>query len=71
MVFVFDSNTRRDEAAGNPPKPFRFIKVLGAQLQKADWSFSGRSATSRRTITASITESGFRKMKANWIYYDR
>jgi hypothetical protein len=37
-------------------------------LKKEDWKFSGRSATSRRTITASVTPSGFAKMEANWIY---
>jgi hypothetical protein len=68
MVFVFDSNTARDAGLGIEPRPFRFVKVLGALLTKADWKFSGRSATSRRTITASVTPSGFDKMEANWIY---
>jgi hypothetical protein len=64
MVFVFDSNRPQDTDL----KPFKFIKVVGAQLTKDDWLFSGRSATSRRTITASVTESGYQKMMANWIY---
>lgn len=64
MVFVFDANS----AQGIDPKPFRFVKVVGAQLDKEDWAFSGRSATSRRTITASVTRTGFEKMEANWIY---
>jgi hypothetical protein len=64
MVFVFDSNRPKDVA----PRPFRFVKVVGAQLTKDDWLFSGRSETSRRTITASVTESGNQKMMANWIY---
>lgn len=68
MVFVFDANSSRDEAQGVYPKPFRFLKVLGAKLQKSDWQFSGRSSTSRRTITASVKRSGFEKMEANWIY---
>jgi hypothetical protein len=67
-VFVFDSNTARDAGRGTGAKPFRFVKVVGAQLQKSDWAFSGRSATSRRTITASVTRSGYEKMEANWIY---
>jgi hypothetical protein len=46
----------------------RFVKVVGAALTKADWSFSGRSENSRRTITASVTNSGYQKMMANWIY---
>ena len=68
MVFVFDANTARDAARGIAPKPFRFVEVVGAQLEKSDWAFSGRSATSRRTITASVTRTGFEKMEANWIY---
>jgi len=70
MVFVFDSNNVRDEKLENPPRPFRFRKVVGACLSKKDWSFSGRSATSRRTITASVTRSGYEKMEKNWIYRD-
>ena len=68
MVFVFDSNTSRDEGLGIDPKPFRFIKAVGARITKKDWNFSGRSKTSRRTITASVTRTGFDKMEANWIY---
>lgn len=64
MVFVFDGNRPQDIT----PKPFRFVTVLGAQLSQNDWSFSGRSETSRRTITASVTESGYNKMISNWIY---
>ncbi|MEB3177985.1 MAG: hypothetical protein VKL59_02925 [Nostocaceae cyanobacterium] len=68
MVFVFDSNRPTDVAQGIQPKPFRFIKVVGASLTKNDWSFSGRSQTSRRTITASVTRSGYENMQSNWIY---
>lgn len=68
MVFCFDSNTSRDAGMGIPAKPFRFTKVVGAKLEKSDWQFSGRSATSRRTITAGVKRSGFEKMEANWIY---
>jgi hypothetical protein len=70
MVFVFESNSSRDGLTGIAPKQFRFVKVVGARLEKSDWQFSGRSATSRRTITASVTRSGFEKMEANWIYRD-
>ena len=66
MVFVFDSNRPTDYLTS--PKPFRFVMVVGAQLIKEDWLFSGRSATSRRTITASVTRTGYDKMMANWIY---
>ncbi|MEW5716999.1 MAG: hypothetical protein AB1817_00070 [Chloroflexota bacterium] len=70
MVFVFDSNRPVDPAKKIALKPFQFVQVVGAQLTKRDWIFSGRSGTSRRTITASVTESGYRKMMRNWIYKD-
>jgi len=44
--------------------------VYAAKLELEDWSFSGRSATSRRTITASVNETGVARMKANWVYRD-
>lgn len=68
MVFVFDANSSRDDAQGIEPRPFRFVKVIGARLSKSDWQFSGRSDTSRRTITASVKRTGFEKMEANLIY---
>lgn len=70
MVFCFASDRPVDLAEGAPPKPFRFVLVCGAQLRRSDWKFSGRSETSRRTITASVTRSGYDKMMANWIYKD-
>lgn len=70
MVFHFDSNTSSDINKGIQPKPFRFKGVFAAKLNIEDWSFSGRSATSRRTITSSVKRSGVLKMKANWIYQD-
>jgi hypothetical protein len=69
IVFVFDSNTSNDKP-GVSPKSFCFKSVFAARLDEDDWAFSGRSGTSRRTITASVTQSGVRKMKANWIYND-
>jgi hypothetical protein len=69
MVFAYDANRPRDANEGEPPRPFRYLKVMGARLDKGiDWVFSGRSETSRRTITASVTRSGYEKMNANWIY---
>lgn len=68
MVFVFDSNRPVDAAKGIAPRPFEFVMVVGARLTKEDWLFAGRSETSRRTITASVTKSGYEKMTANWIY---
>lgn len=68
MVFVFESNRPADISRDTAPIPFHFLQVLGAQLMQDDWLFSGRSATSRRTITASVTNSGYEKLIANWIY---
>lgn len=68
MVFIFDSNRPSDTYSEIPPKPFRFCGVVGNQLLESDWSFSGRSISSRRTITASVTKSGYNKMITNWIY---
>lgn len=74
MVFVFEANSANDEAqavkVGKEPTavPFRFVEVLGAQLIEKDWQFSGRSGTSRRTITATVKPSGYKKMADNWIY---
>lgn len=68
MVFHFDSNTVNDERKGIPPKSFRFVGIYAAKLEKADWTFSGRSDTSRRTITASVNRHGVEKMRENWVY---
>lgn len=68
MVFVFASNAQADKGKAIPPRSFQFISVVGAQLLKEDWSESGRSPTSRRTPTASIRLSGYRKLMSNWIY---
>ncbi|HVC62214.1 MAG TPA: hypothetical protein VND19_17860 [Acetobacteraceae bacterium] len=68
MMFCFSSGRPTDEAKGILPAPFRFVKVVGAQLQQSDWLFAGRSAMGRRTITASVTRTGYDKMMSNWIY---
>ena len=68
MVFCFDSSRPTDDNKGVAPKPFEYLMVVGAQLEQADWTFSGRKGTSRRTITASVNGSGYEKMRANWIY---
>jgi hypothetical protein len=70
MVFHFDSNTPRDKEAGIHARPFRFKCVYAAQLEKDDWNYSGRSSSSRRTITASVNKSGMEKMRTNWVYRD-
>lgn len=68
LVFCFESNARGDEANQAPAIPFRFLNVYGAKLTQNDWNYSGRSETSRRTITASVNRSGYEKMTRNWIY---
>jgi len=50
--------------------PTKFERVLCARLDESDWSFSGRGAASRRTITASIRRSGTEKLAANPVYLD-
>ena len=44
-------------------------RVMVAHLDEGDWSFSGRSETSRRTITASVTASGATKLRSNSVYW--
>ena len=66
MVFVVDVNSPNDL---EPVRPFRFRRVLGAQLEADDWSEAGRNEGSRRTPTASVIASGVMKMQANWIYW--
>lgn len=68
MVFHFDSNASNDARKGIRPKAFQIRGVYAAKLDKGDWSFSGRSGASRRTITASVTKAGAEKMKSNWVY---
>jgi hypothetical protein len=68
MVFCFASGRPTDKDKRVLPAPFKFLLVAGAQLTKEDWKFAGRSETSRRTITASVTDTGYQKMMANWIY---
>ena len=70
MVFVFASSRPPDVSEGIPPIPFAFVEVFGAQLNEADWLFAGRNKGSKRTITASVLPSGYRKMTDNWIYRD-
>jgi len=50
--------------------PIQFTQVLAANLDEDDWSHSGRSEDSRRTITSSIISSGMYKLRSNPIYKD-
>lgn len=68
MIFVFRANAAADVMKSIKPMRFSFRAVYGAQLTKDDWQFSGRSETSRRTITASVKRSGLVKLTKNWIY---
>jgi len=62
MVFVFDCSRPNEDTHH---KPFYFKAVYGAKLEEADWQFAGRKEGSRRTITASVKNSGFEKMSNN------
>jgi len=64
LVFVFETRHAKSRQA----LPFRFQQVLGAALEVSDWRFAGRSDQSRRTITASVSASGYQKMRRNWLY---
>lgn len=68
MVFCFDSSRPVDAAEGILPRPFRFLQVAAGRLVKADWKFAGRSETSRRTITATVTKAACQRMVANAVY---
>jgi hypothetical protein len=48
--------------------PTTIERIMVAHLEEADWSYSGRSETSRRTITASVTKSGADKLRGASIY---
>lgn len=49
-------------------RPIEILKVMVAELEESDWSFSGRVGASRRTPTASILKTGTVKLHANAIY---
>lgn len=48
--------------------PTAIERVMVARLVEADWSFSGRSPTSRRTPTASVGPTGYSKMMIGAAY---
>lgn len=70
MVFCYEAGRPSDQVKKVPKIPFKFLFVGAAKLEFADWSFSGRSGISRRTITASVRRSGYEKIMNNWIYKD-
>lgn len=66
MVFRYAIDTETQ-----PPQerqPTEIVQVLTANLKLEDWNFSGRSGTSRRTITASINRHGVHKLRSNPVY---
>ena len=64
MVFRYIVGQQND----NQMVPLTFVEILCAKLTKKDWSFSGRTGTSRRTPTASITTAGVEKLRKNFLY---
>lgn len=68
MVFQYEVDTQTQPVEQRTPT--RFVRVLCAQLTENDWSFSGRSANSRRTITASVLRPGYEKLVARPVYQD-
>jgi len=69
--FIVFRYTRGDpEETIEDMEPIRFVQVLTANLDEDDWSHSGRSDESRRTITSSIVGSGMHKLRSNPIYED-
>lgn len=65
MVFHYDSNSPNEP---EPIRPFTLNGVFIAELEEGDWSYSGRSEDSRRTITASVLASGRDRMIENYVY---
>ena len=68
IVFRYERGDSDDEIT--EMDPIHFVQVLAANLDEDDWSHSGRSEDSRRTITSSIQASGMHKLRANPIYED-
>ena len=68
MVFSFEANSASDATKNRPVRRFRFAGVYAAKLEVDDWTFEGRSETSRRTITATVNPFGMQKLRANWVY---
>ncbi len=64
MIFRYAVGAQTDGRA----LPLTFSEVMCAQLQKSDWSFSGRKGSSRRTPTASITKTGVEKLRTGFLY---
>lgn len=68
IVFRYERGDPEDDV--EEMDPIQFVQVLAANLDEDDWSHSGRSEESRRTITSSIQASGMYKLRSNAIYED-
>jgi hypothetical protein len=68
VVFRYERGDPEDDLQNMDP--IRLVQVLAGSLSEDDWSHSGRSDTSRRTITSSIIASGMYKLRSNPIYED-
>jgi hypothetical protein len=68
MIFQYEVDVTTEPVELRAPS--RLVRVLCARLHEADWSFSGRGSTSRRTITASIVQSGYEKLTRRPVYLD-
>ncbi len=64
MVFRYAVGEQENEEK----LPLTFLEILCAEVERSDWSFSGRKGSSRRTPTASITASGVEKLRRNFLY---
>lgn len=68
LIFTFQASSMNDEIRSIAARSFQFTGVFAASLQLEDWTYAGRSETSRRTITATVNLKGMLKMRANRIY---
>lgn len=68
IVFRYERGDPED--AIHEMDPIQFTQVLAGNLTEDDWSHSGRSEDSRRTITSSIIASGMDTLRSNPVYED-
>lgn len=66
MIFRYVVDTTTEPVEDRCPT--EFVEVLAAELQEDDWSFSGRTGNSRRTITASVNIRGTAKLRSNAVF---
>ena len=66
VIFRYERGDPEDDI--EDMAPIEFVQILAGNLNEDDWSHSGRSGDSRRTITSSIIKSGMHKLRSNPIY---